>query len=708
MNLRALRLKRAYSSDYDDILHEFYVPALSVSVAYDRLAGFFSSTSLAIAARGVVGLVANGGVIRLLVSPRLSREDVAAITDSSDRRDAYLERRMLAELDALEDEFVRDHIFALAWMVANRRLEIKAAIAYDEAGYPLSHEDVEQTGLFHQKVGILTDGRGDVVTFSGSVNETAAGWLRNIEEFKVFRSWETSEGEYVEADLAKFRRFWQSESRRVRVVDIPTAVTDRLVAIAPAQFDAHSIDSLYEKAKHVPTVQLFPEQRRAVDAWVANGMRGVFEMATGTGKTFAALGCLHSVLESAPKVVAVITCPYQHLLSQWQREIGKFGLHPDALLTADSVNPQWRTQLSDCLIDVAIGHKSVAIVLTTHDTFSSDEFVTIVRTNTQGLTLFVIGDEVHGLGAQKRRRGLLEEYHLRLGVSATPRRWFDELGTDALYAYFGDTVHEFGLAEAVTTLNPATGQTYLAAYRYVPRFVTLTDAELEEYVGKTKAIVARYARASDDEEMRGALERLLFTRASIVKAAARKYEALRQILDELPSPVQWMLVYCVPQQLDEVMQIINGRHLVAHRFTMQEGTTPEQRYQGLSERDFLLGAFASGRYQTLVAMKCLDEGVDVPPARTAILMGSSGNPREYIQRIGRVLRHYPGKTEAVIHDIVVVPTVRIVPDELRVAERRVFEKELLRCTEIARVAINGAEAYQRLCEIHERVEEARL
>jgi len=708
MSLRDLGLKRAYSSDSDDILHEFYVPALRMSVGYDRLAGFFSSGSLAIAARGIVGLVANGGVIRLVVSPRLSREDVAAIADSNDRRDAYLERRMIAELDALEDEFVRDHVFALAWMVANSRLDIKAAIAYDDDGYPLSQEDVEQAGLFHQKVGILTDAEGHIVTFSGSVNETAAGWLRNIEEFKVFRSWETSEDEYVQADLAKFRRFWQSESCRVKVIDIPTAVRDRLIAIAPAHLDTDGMDRLYQKAKRVPKVQLFPEQRRAVDAWVSNGMRGVFEMATGTGKTFTALGCLQRVLESTIKLVTVITCPYQHLLSQWHREIHKFGLGPDALLTADSSNPNWRQELSDSLIDVCIGHKSMVIVLTTHATFSSKSFIDVVTSHRGDFKLLLIGDEVHGLGAKGRSRGLLDQYDLRLGMSATPRRWFDEQGTDVLFAYFGNTVHELGLAEAITTLNPVTGQTYLAPYRYLPRFVSLTDMELEEYVEQTKAIAVRYAGASDDEEMRQALERLLFKRASIVKAAARKYEALRQILSELPSPVQWTLVYCVPQQMDVVMQIVNEQHFVAHRFTMEEGTTPERRYAGLTERDFLLQSFASGTYQVLIAMKCLDEGVDVPPARTAILMASSGNPREYIQRIGRVVRHYPGKTEAVVHDILVVPALRNMPDELRAAERSIFDRELSRCEEIARAAINGPEAYQRVCEVHDSVREEGL
>ena len=196
MNLREICIKKAYSSDSDDVLYDFYIPTLKVSVEYNRLAGFFSSTSLAIAARGILGLIKNGGIMKLIVSPKLDKNDLEIILSSYKEPEKYIEKKMLEELGKLEDEFVRDHVFALGWMIANKKLEIKVAIPYDNEGRLLSYEDIQQSGLFHQKVGILRDSEGNVITFSGS-----------IKEFKVFRSWESLEKEYVEADILKFNKF---------------------------------------------------------------------------------------------------------------------------------------------------------------------------------------------------------------------------------------------------------------------------------------------------------------------------------------------------------------------------------------------------------------------------------------------------------------------------------------------------------------------
>jgi superfamily II DNA or RNA helicase len=91
-------------------------------------------------------------------------------------------------------------------------------------------------------------------------------------------------------------------------------------------------------------------------------------------------------------------------------------------------------------------------------------------------------------------------------------------------------------------------------------------------------------------------------------------------------------------------------------------------------------------------MRCLDEGVDIPPARTAILMASSGNAREYVQRIGRVIRRFPGKQEATIYDIIVFPPAERVPKQMLKAEKSILDRELRRYEDIASTAINNAKA----------------
>jgi len=297
MSLRDIYIKRFYSSDSDDILREFYIPVLSNSVEYCRLAGFFSSTSLAIAARGVLGLIKNGGIMKMVICPRLTKDDLNAIIKAKENPKKYIENKMIDELEKLEDEFIRDHVYALGWMVANKRLEIKVAIVHDEEGNLLSYDNIQSSGIFHQKIGILKDKDGNIVTFSGSVNETATGWLKNIEEFKVFRNWVNAEKDYVDADIKKFKSFWNDLSKRVRTINIPEAVKEKLITLAPKDIENINLDRWYKHGK----IKLYSYQEEAIDAWIKNNMLGIFEMATGTGKTFTALGCVEKVFAEKPR-----------------------------------------------------------------------------------------------------------------------------------------------------------------------------------------------------------------------------------------------------------------------------------------------------------------------------------------------------------------------------------------------------------------------
>lgn len=702
MGFKDIRLKRAYSSDSDDVLHDFYIPVLASATEYQRLAGFFSSTSLAVAARGILGLIKNNGTMKILVSPRLQQQDIEAIRRSNESPERYFEEIMLAQLDDLQDKFVKHHVFALGWMIANNRLEIKVAVVYDGEGIPLDYEGVQQRGLFHQKVGILRDNEGNTVTFSGSVNETAYAWLENIEEFKVFRSWHSSEQEYIQVDVEKFQRFWHGLPDQIRVMDVPEAIEKRLVEIAPTELEDVDLQMVYNKLTETRPIQLYSYQEDAVNAWLANKGRGIFEMATGTGKTFTALGCLDRVSADIERLLTVVACPLKHLTQQWEREIEKFGIVYDTCITANSTNPQWRDILTDSLIDLTLGYKKKLLVLTTHRTFCSDSFRCIIRRNKHKFKALIIGDEVHGLGAEKSQEGLVDEYELRLGLSATPRRWLDTPGTCAIYDYFDGIVYTFSLRKAINTINPATGRTHLTPYRYMPSFVSLSPEELERYTKQTRAIGMRFSQAKDEYLKDSLLERLLFKRANIIRNAQAKYEALESLLDRI-TPLKWTIIYCSPQQIDAVMGIMRERWIAAHRFTMEEGTTPDRRYDGLSERQFLLEKFAEGKYQVLVAMKCLDEGVDIPPARTAILMASSGNPRQYVQRIGRVIRRYPGKTEASIYDIIVVPGLTHLSSDISDAEWAIFEKEIRRYEDIATTAINSGESLKRIYDLQQKL-----
>jgi superfamily II DNA or RNA helicase len=447
-------------------------------------------------------------------------------------------------------------------------------------------------------------------------------------------------------------------------------------------------------------IRLRDYQITAVDKWLSNGAKGILEMATGTGKTVAALACVSHTYKNVQRLAVVVTVPYSHLVQQWKKEVHGFGLRPGREIIADSTNPSWKNEFADGMTDLGIGHTNNLLVYTTHNTFSSTDFAAILRRGRKGSHCFLIADEVHGTGAPKTQGGLLDCYRFRLGLSATPRRWFDDLGSKAIYDYFGDVVFEFTLRDAINTINPETGQTYLTPYKYCPRFVPMTGDELERYMGLTRSIVTRLG--SGDDALRDELVRLLaFKRADIIKNADGKYDALENLLEELGDPIAGLIIYCSPEQIDNVMRIVNNRRITVHRFTMSEGSRPSTDYGGLSEREQILSRFASGEYQALVAMKCLDEGVDVPPATSAVIMASSGNPREYIQRIGRVIRHHPGKDLAVIHDLVVVPSVAALPVQLRSIEATIMAKEMRRYEEIAGMAVNNVSALRQIYSMRE-------
>lgn len=689
MNLRDLNLKITYDSTVDDILNHFFIPLLSNSIEYQRSVGFFSSKILSVAAEGFSTFISNGGRMKIICGTKLKAKDLEVIHQAHKNPKKAVEEFLGDDSHTLEEKFANDNSKALGWMIATGKLKIKIARVLDLDGMPVD----EKNGILHQKIGIFRDNDGNFLSFSGSNNETASGWKSNIEEFKVFRNWKSSELSYFDSDVKKFDNIWNGKVKEIEIIDAATAIKERIIRIIPdVKEDGYGLGKV-KKIKE--KIVLWDYQNEAIKNWTNNGKRGIFEMATGTGKTFTALGCLSQELKNNEKLLVVISCPYQHLVQQWKQSFYKFGLDFDELIIADSSNSSWKPDLADCLIDISLDDKDHVVVITTHTTFSSNNFIQILK-NKGNYPVFLIADEVHGLGAEISLNGLTDVYDYRLGLSATPKRWFDEEGTEALYNYFNDVVYQFSLQKAITKLNPGSGETYLTPYIYLPRFLSLDNEELDEYIRKTKAITTNYYSKSKEKEK--TLRSLLLARSNIIKNASAKFKLLEQILDEIDE-IENLIIYCSPQQMDRVMNIINQRNIRSHRFTMQESTKPHIRYEGRSEREFILDKFAEGEYQTLVAMKCLDEGVDVPAAKTAIFMSSSGNPREYIQRIGRVIRMFPGKERAIIYDMIVKPSTGKIYPEIKEIEQKIFEKEFERYEEIAKVALNNVEALETVFKI---------
>lgn len=701
MPFRDLSIKKSYHSTFDDTIHDFYLPVLTESIEYKRLSGFFSSTSLAIAAIGIFHLIRNGGDMHLITSPHLSPEDIRIIKSIGAEFYPEIENRMIQDIQDVKDDFTKDHLFALAWMLVNNRLKIKIAIPAPDGENP-------GQGLFHMKCGILKDRAGETLLFSGSINETMSGWSgKNIEEFKVFKSWIPDQVEYMKDDMGRFEELWNNElCPFVEVIDIFDGVEKELVKIAPKEIDEVDLEKWYKGQRKAK--ELFAYQEKAIANWEENGCQGILEMATGTGKTYTALGCAKRVQSSGKPALIIIACPFNHLLQQWQKEIEKFNLPSDKTLIADGTNPTWKKELNSVCWDLDLGDKSKVIVLTTHTTLSSKQFIQIIETFTnRNFKILIIGDEVHGIGSTKRKEGLLPTYDYRLGLSATPHRHFDEPGTEGLLSYFGKVVYEFPLEKALSEINPKTGKSYLTPYLYFPRFITLTDEEMDDYISKTQKIAKLYPkRKKKDQPEDDYIEYLLRERANIIKNAQNKYVALQAILSEMGRQISNLLIYCSendPEQKANIMRILSGYNVRIHTFTMDEDATPSKEYGGISQREYILKKFSEGEYQALVAQRCLDEGVDVPPARSAILMASSTNPRQYIQRIGRVIRRSEGKEVATIYDMIVAPSIGKVPPEIRNYEKKIFENEIRRAIYVAERSQNGPETiielYRRLRDV---------
>ena len=622
-------------------LDEFYIPVLEQAKTYYRIAGFFSSSALSVAAKGIEGLVKNGGKMYLLVSPELSEDDYNTIVQHG----CIPEGSKIFE-DFSSDGMPNENLQALAWLLDTGHLEIKIVVGKKS-----------RNSLFHQKVGIVTDEVGDMISFSGSINETAQAWINNIEEFKVFRSWEPGQLDYLQSDLNKFLSYWKNQKPEIAAVyDIPASVREKIVKIKPRDVWDLNVMRRYKKEKAVKEnkLSLFPHQQKAVEMWLANDYSLLMEMATGTGKTRTAIGCLMEKLKDGEKLLTIVATPQNTLSRQWKDDFTKLGISLDHSAIIDGSNSKWRKDLKLLLLDLSDDKIKTAIIFTTHATASGDAFIEIIKKFKYDTKILFIGDEVHAAGAAKQRNALLPEYEYRIGLSATPERMFDEGGTSLIREYFGSKSFEFTIADALSTNNPLTGKPFLNRFLYFPVFVPLTDKENKTYNKITQQIIILKNQEDVDQEQ---LERLYDRRADVCKNAENKLAAFEQLLLEMkPASIFDTIAFVSDKQIVSSFEIMSSLKIKRAKITESESASSVVTPEGLTERQNIISQFVKHQLQVLVGIKCLDEGIDIPNARIAILMSSSTNPREYVQRVGRVIRQAPDKDISIIYDFITTPS----------------------------------------------------
>jgi len=672
---RELELKKVYDSENDDLIKSFYIPALKQAVLYKRTTAFFSSAVFVVAFEGIRSFIENGGKMQLITGIYVDEQDFQAIKNGIENKNLlnYLEK----EIESASIENI-DRLKILSWMISQQVLTIKIAV------FPKS-----SAGIFHEKIGIFIDSVNDKISFSGSANETAGGWKNNHEEFKLFRSWDDSEREWQVHDENKFDKYWIGEVNRFSVIPLPLAIEKEILKVKPNNDELKEIfDKIFDDEVEIDKLErdnlskkeLRDYQKEAVSNWVGNKYRGIFQMATGTGKTITAIGCVEHTLKDKGRNFVIIAAPQKHLIEQWRKDL-EIELPSFSIRKCDGDNHNWRKDLNEKLFNYKYGIEKQIIILTTYVTLSSEDFIKIFKNKYDPSKDYLfIADEMHNSGAEKSSNCLLEEFNLRLGLSATPKRYFDESGTEMIYAYFGDVVYEY-------TIERAINEGMLTRYNYYPSLVHLNEEEYERYLKITKQMMNFQGKEVEKGEI---LKRLMMRRAQITKKTEEKYFEFRNILEELvrQRKEDYLLIYCQDgEQLLEAQKIVNEIGIISHKLTEKENTVTREK---------LLKEFGEGGYKCLIAMNCLVEGIDVPATRTAIIMASTGNPRQYVQRRGRVLRKFEGKTKAYIYDFIVIPPSSLSSRLISEIERSIIRKELERVSDFLETADNKLEVINKL------------
>ena len=672
MSYNNLKIEKCYetSEQKNELLEKFYLPFLSETIQYYRIAGFFSSSSLIVASKGIEKLINNNGKMKLLISPRLSEQDYEIIKNNS----FELLNTSLSIFDNIniEDFPNNNNLEALAWMLKNGKLEIKIVIDKNFGN-----------SMFHQKIGIGTDNEGNMISFSGSINETAQAWLNNIEEFKTFKSWEPEQMEYLLSDLRKFNAYWNNEKPELAYAfDIPESIKNKIISISPQDVNDLLIMKKYEykKEENINKIPLFNHQEKAIEKWKENNYRLLMEMATGTGKTRAAIGCFLELKDKLKNFLVVVSTPQNTLSRQWKEEINNLNIKFDYSNIIDGSNPNWKHHLEELMLDLNCKIYDSAIIFTTHKTSSNINFLEIINNNKRNTKILFICDEVHAIASDQQKNALLDIYDYRIGLSATPERMFDDDGTGLIKKYFGEKSFEFTIKDALTTINPLTNKPFLNQFYYYPRFIYLNDEELKKYNECSKTIAYLMNEKVPDLNK---ISQINIKRANITKNAEEKYNMVDAIINELNKEenIKDTIVFVTDKQVEPVLNMLSEKHITRSKITEDESTSKTVGINGNTERAENISQFRKGAIQVLVGIKCLDEGIDIVNARIAILMASSINPRQYIQRVGRVIRPAENKNYSEIYDIIVKTDSGSKAD-------KILEKEAKRSMQIASNAIN--------------------
>ncbi len=644
---------------------ELIIPLLKNTKLCKRGVGYFSSSWIKIVSKGLLQLVENDGKINLITSPKLTKEDWEAIKIGTLAQKDEILKKVIK--NTIDKEFLikdaEDALSLFSWLIADGYIDLKIAVCIKD-----DYSD------YHDKLAIFEDFEGNIVVLHGSLNDSEKGYSANGEGLSVFRSWNEGQKDYVIEHIGRFDRIWNSQNPRYEVYPASDAV--KMVF----EEYAHSHPKPYGAQVKKKQIERRDYQEIAVKNLKNNNWHGILSMATGTGKTITSLLALDDIYNETDKSFFVIYAPLTHLVKQWSTEVSNyFGIEP--IICFDS-QKTWFDKLSSSIrnYNYGINNTNFVIVITTYATGSSPTFLNMISQVKKNLGM--IADECHNIGSLTYSSILDTDFQYRIGLSATPERWMDSEGTSNMMRFFDKVVYEYSLKEAIKNGK-------LTKYKYYPILISLNYDEYYKYNELTSKIskMAMYVNDDSDDDEKEKYKKLCIERAKILILANSKIQKTIELLKKRyeTNDKSHILVYCGDKQISNMTELISPIGYRTHKF---DSTVKNE------DRNLLLKKFDEGEMDILVAIRCLDEGVDVPSTKIAYFMGSNSNPKQFIQRRGRVLRKFPEKDYAEIYDLVVIPNVSISDhfENGRALDESILKKELPRVLEFADCSDNKIEA----------------
>ncbi len=588
----------------------------------------------------------------MIASPKLNDEDIDAINLGYEEKERIIGNAFSREFLEEVENFNDSRLALLAELIARGVLDIRIAVT-------------KTLGDYHDKLGILEDFDGNKVAFYGSANSSKNGYRDNYDKIRVVKSWIDGQKDSVDDEVEEFDSLWNGTNKFVEVYEYKESARKHLLQVMERRSNSRKQGNT--------GIKLRDYQEEAIKAWVNNDYHGFYVMATGTGKTWTAIYSAKRLLEEHSATV-VICAPYKHLVKQWAEDVRK--AFPDAvLIMVSSENPSWSQKISQAIINKRYNKNVQIIIISTIVSFNLDRFTNVISKDSSDKLLIV--DEAHRF--TKRSEELKNDYKYMLGLSATPYSGRSATSGKELMKYFGGQVFDLPIETALD-------KKFLVPYYYKPIFVYATDDE-EERFRKQSRIIASYFRNGKciDPE---SLAKTLRNRLRIISMAQAKIDGIGDFVNKIEEK-DHVVVYCGDGRLydntgeeirhiRQVKRVLNDMDYKASQFTAQENMT---------ERMELVDAFNKGEISALAAIRCLDEGINIPSIKSALILSSNDDYREFVQRRGRILRLYDDKKSAVIYDVVVLPSNDMV---------EWAKIELRRYREYAKLSINYAETMDEL------------